>query len=188
MPGAPKRTSWPSPSTLGPRRSACDWAPPRLCVEIAFPKNPYKTRTKADHFCECEFFIPVISTTYNFSVIKCTDSNVGTSLRRRPLPSIKTRQNGTNFNSQRIQPLRPRYLRRSSCRPSHFGIFALCCVLCRHAVPYPSQPGENRNFPEFRLSSLAPRRSTHQWCFFGAWGLGVWCLAFPQKPCHRPPL
>jgi hypothetical protein len=51
----------------------CVFAPWRLCVEMGFPKNPYKTRTKSDHFREREFFTHVKSTTYNFNALKCTD-------------------------------------------------------------------------------------------------------------------
>jgi len=39
-------------------------------------QNPYKS----DHFRECEFFTPVISVTYNFNALKCTDF----CSRRRP--------------------------------------------------------------------------------------------------------
>ena len=39
----------------------------------AIPKNPYKTRTKPDHFRICEFFNCSPTTTYNFNALKCTD-------------------------------------------------------------------------------------------------------------------
>ena len=48
--GPPNRTGWPSPSTLGPRRSACGWAPSRLRVALLRQKcgqNTDKMRTKS---------------------------------------------------------------------------------------------------------------------------------------------
>ena len=35
--------------------------------------NPSKIRPKSDHFRECKFFNCSVSTTYNFSTLKCTD-------------------------------------------------------------------------------------------------------------------
>ena len=36
-------------------------------------KNPYKIRTKSDHFREREFFNRSSPSTYNFNALKCTD-------------------------------------------------------------------------------------------------------------------
>jgi len=36
-------------------------------------ENPYKTRTKSDHFHECYFSNSSAQTTYNFNALKCTD-------------------------------------------------------------------------------------------------------------------
>src|SRR4026207_1677785 len=36
-------------------------------------KNPYKTRTKCNHFHRCEFFSCSVSEAYNLNPLKCTD-------------------------------------------------------------------------------------------------------------------
>ena len=56
-------------------QSGCQGIPSCLVAE-----NPYKS----DHFCECEFFTPMISTACNFNALKCTDFRVATPVRQRP--------------------------------------------------------------------------------------------------------
>jgi len=74
MPGA-HYTNQSSYSTSGGASSAIPCAPLRLrafALKSASRKsaqNPYKS----DHFRECEFSIPVTSTTYNSNTLKCTD-------------------------------------------------------------------------------------------------------------------
>jgi len=112
-------------------------------------QNPYKS----DHFRKCEFFTPVIPTTYNFNALKCTDFQVGTSLRRRPCGFLITPGRSAKpeipefrFRFPKIvkigeladfQPIRPRCtndLRKSKSAIRRFSA----------DDPFP----ENRNFPD----------------------------------------
>ena len=70
----------------GQGRLTGSWLPsfPGPLGDSAPAQNPYKMRTKCDHFRECELFIRSAAATYNFDTLKCTHFLVGSPHRRRP--------------------------------------------------------------------------------------------------------
>jgi hypothetical protein len=76
-------------------------------------QNPYKIRTKSDHFRQCDFFNGFVSTTYNFNVLKCTDfeaSDLPSAVETKPLAVHRTglgKGEGQTGSSLPVSP-RPR--------------------------------------------------------------------------------
>ena len=160
----------------------CSFSPGR---DAAPPASAWLSPFLFSLFSETEFFTPVTSTTYNFNALKCSDFSALLNLTRNPnlnlrhdlegrtlLPIFrpcKTGQNGTISNSQKTQPLRLRYLRRSPCRSSHFESLRFLAFFA--AIPFASvQTVENRN-----LRNPKPRLSTPHWCL----GFGIWDFQLP---------
>jgi len=99
------------------------------------PENPYKTRTKSDHFRICEFSIASASITYNFNALKCADFS---ALRPCFLPDeldsaakpLDTRMLGTveccSFSLGEKVRMRDRLLLRVSTSPVCQKLFNTC--------------------------------------------------------------
>ena len=150
------------------------------------PKNPYKTRTKSDHFRICEFFNHSASTTYNFNALKCTDFRISLNLNR----NLRGRIAPEGFGDCRLPGTALSHFSRTCLRTCVFAALRLCVnsiVATDFTILY--KTGQNGTISD--LFRKRPRctndlrryrsRSSHFgfWNFSGPWSLGFgvphWC-------------